>query len=812
MISAENNKRDGKTIKGEVLIVDDKPDNLRLLSGILKKNGYKVRPVLNGELALTSIRSTTPDLILLDIMMPEMDGYEVCRRLKEDKETRDIPVVFTSALSGLVDLIKGFNVGGVDYITKPFQQEEILARVNTHVSLFRMQKKLEQLVNERTIELTRTNEQLRREIKERILAEAREKHLNLLLRIVRNINQLIVKEKDPFRLLNKSCEILIEYPLYSHAWIILTDATGKLVATAKAGIGKEFSEMINQIEHEGLPVCIQAALKQPNILLIKNTSLTCGNCPISVLDQNRGAVCVRLEHAEHIFGFLNISFPIESEMNEEEQSLLIELSGDISYALYGFEQEKRKAQIEKSLRKSEQKYRELADSLPQVVFEMNAEWILTFVNHNAYKVFGYTQSEFNEGLYALEMIIPEDRERAMKNIEQVFNGENTDGSEYTALKKDGKTFPAMLHVALIYQDKKPIGLRGIMIDLTRRKQEESELVKLSTAVQQSPSLIAITDLKGNLEYVNPKFTELTGYSRKEAIGQNPRILKSGKHPDEMYKKLWETISSGKEWHGDFNNKKKNADLYWEGASISPIFDKQGKVISYIKVSEDITERKQAEEQIQRNLEEKEILLKEIHHRVMNNLQIMSGLLRMQSTEVEDKHFFEIFDKSLSRIESMSIVHRMMYQSHNFARIEMSYYIMNLISSLTSHYSLDTKRIAITTRCKDVQLDLNRAIPCGLILNELISNAIIHAFPDKRKGEIEVQLEKKSGNIILSVRDDGTALPPDYESADAKTVGMTLVLNLTEQLGGNFEIIPTDTGKVFKVIFNIDVSKNYIISS
>ncbi|MBT3260189.1 MAG: PAS domain S-box protein, partial [Deltaproteobacteria bacterium] len=136
-----------------------------------------------------------------------------------------------------------------------------------------------------------------------------------------------------------------------------------------------------------------------------------------------------------------------------------------------------------------------------------------------------------------------------------------------------------------------------------------EIRKLSTAVEQSPSVIAITDLNGNLEYVNPKFTELTGYTNEEVIGQNPRTLKSRDQPDEMYEELWATISSGNTWRGEFHNRKKNGDLFWEAASVSPIFDKQGEITNYIKVAENITERKLTEEAL-RESEEKFRLISE----------------------------------------------------------------------------------------------------------------------------------------------------------------------------------------------------------
>jgi two-component system, NtrC family, sensor kinase len=142
--------------QGNILVVDDTSENLQLLVGILSEKGYEVRPVPRGKLALSGARILPPDLILLDIMMPEMDGYEVCKELKADERTKDIPVIFISALSDVLDKVKAFGVGGVDYITKPFQEEEVLARVSTHLANKRLQKSLQ----DKNEELAKTNEEL----------------------------------------------------------------------------------------------------------------------------------------------------------------------------------------------------------------------------------------------------------------------------------------------------------------------------------------------------------------------------------------------------------------------------------------------------------------------------------------------------------------------------------------------------------------------------------------------------------------------------------------------------------------------------
>jgi len=127
----------------DILIVDDTPENLKLLVSLLSSNGYKVRPAVSGEIALRSVNANKPDLILLDIRMPNMDGFEVCKRLKENPNSKDIPVIFISAMDDINDKIKAFNVGGIDYVTKPFEQEEVLARINTHVTLSALQKELQ---------------------------------------------------------------------------------------------------------------------------------------------------------------------------------------------------------------------------------------------------------------------------------------------------------------------------------------------------------------------------------------------------------------------------------------------------------------------------------------------------------------------------------------------------------------------------------------------------------------------------------------------------------------------------------------------
>jgi len=160
-----------RTAPPEILVVDDASANLQLLSNILSEHGYRVRPAKNGALALRSVAAKAPDLILLDVKMPEMDGFEVCRRLKAEAWSRDIPVLFISGLGEVVDKVKGFEAGGQDYIIKPFASEEVLARVKIHLRLHELTERLEYLVSQRTAELIQANRMLEQEIAERQRAE-----------------------------------------------------------------------------------------------------------------------------------------------------------------------------------------------------------------------------------------------------------------------------------------------------------------------------------------------------------------------------------------------------------------------------------------------------------------------------------------------------------------------------------------------------------------------------------------------------------------------------------------------------------------
>ena len=308
-------------------------------------------------------------------------------------------------------------------------------------------------------------------------------------------------------------------------------------------------------------------------------------------------------------------------------------------------------------------------------------------------------------------------------------------------------------------------------DITQRKQAEDELRKFSLIVDQSPVSIVITDIKGNIEYVNPKFTQITGYSFKEAIGQNPRILKSGETPSNEYKQLWDMASSGNEWFGELHNKKKNGELYWEAARISAIKNDWGAITHYLAIKEDITQRKQAEDALktsEANLREanatKDKFFSIIAHDLKNPFNSILGFSYYLVEQVQEKNYEgieeyaqiiqnssqRVFDLLMNLLEwSHSQTGRMQFNPENFELVE----LINDVNELLSD-SAQQKSIILSREIPlNIPVVADKAM-ISTVLRNLISNAIKFTHPG---GKIVVSTEPKEGEWLVAICDNGVGI-------------------------------------------------------
>ena len=228
-----------------------------------------------------------------------------------------------------------------------------------------------------------------------------------------------------------------------------------------------------------------------------------------------------------------------------------------------------------------------------------------------------------------------------------------------------------------------------------------------------------------------------------------------------------------------------------------MYNDRGEITGIIGMLTDITDRKLANEQLKISLKEKEALLKEVHHRVKNNLQIITSLLSLQSNGIEDVRYANMIKDSQNRIKSMALVHELLYKSKDLSRIDISEYLNSLTTNISRSYSHSTGHVTLYTDIEEIRIDVDRAVPLGIIVTELVSNAYKYAFPEGMKGEIRVELHRKEKKIILVISDNGVGLPDCFQIEKTSTLGLQLVELLTQQIDGTLEIDNTNQ-TIFRV--------------
>lgn len=317
----------------------------------------------------------------------------------------------------------------------------------------------------------------------------------------------------------------------------------------------------------------------------------------------------------------------------------------------------------------------------------------------------------------------------------------------------------------------------------------------SNLLAKSPNPIIIINPDTSVRYVNPALEVVTGFSSAELIGCKPP------YPWWTEETMPKTGGGGENGICEVLFQKKSGERFWIEITTIPI-RVDGESTYYLSNWVDITERKRAEEQIKASLREKEVLLKDIHHRVKNNMQIILSLLRLQSEHVKDESDLEMFHDCQSRVMSMTLVHTKLYQSDDLAEVDFADYIQSLAVHLFSMYGVSLATPKLNIEIKDVSLGIGAAIPCGLIITELISNSLKYAFPEGKKGEIKIAMHPLKGNEIeLVVSDDGIGFPKDFDFRDSESLGMQLVVALVQQLKGTIEL-GRSTGTEFKIKFGI----------
>ncbi|HEX3083876.1 MAG TPA: PAS domain S-box protein, partial [Pyrinomonadaceae bacterium] len=289
-----------------------------------------------------------------------------------------------------------------------------------------------------------------------------------------------------------------------------------------------------------------------------------------------------------------------------------------------------------ALRKSEERYRDLVENAHDIIYSHDLKGNYTSVNLAAETITGYTHDECL-ALNMAETVAPEYRDQIHAMIERKLNGAGVTAYEMEILAKDGRRIAMEVNTKLVYQDGVAVGVQGIARDITERKKAQADLARLAMAVEQTADSIVITDTDGNIEYVNPAFERVTGYPKDEVLGQNPRILKSGKVEASTYRQLWETITSGNVWSGQLINRKKDGTLFTERSTISAVRDEHGEISHYLAVKQDTTHEMQLEEQLRQSQKMEAIgqLAGGVAHDFNNLLTAINGYSSLALQRLDD---------------------------------------------------------------------------------------------------------------------------------------------------------------------------------
>jgi PAS domain S-box-containing protein len=323
-----------------------------------------------------------------------------------------------------------------------------------------------------------------------------------------------------------------------------------------------------------------------------------------------------------------------------------------------------------------------------------------------------------------------------------------------------------------------------------------ELEKLSLVASKTDNSVIIADASGRIEWVNDGFTRMVGLS-KEVLGKKIEDI-------HVYENVEKAISEAiQEKHSkifESQIKRTDGEEMWISSTLTPIFEKGDILKKLVFVDTDITESKKMEQQIIASLKEKDVLLKEIHHRVKNNLQIIISLLNLQSGYIKDEETLKAVREGQNRVRSMALIHEKFYQADELSEIDFGDYTDKLCHFLRQSYGDEDNPIEFNIQAGGVTLDMDHAMPCGMLVTEIVSNSLKYAFPNQRKGRITIEMKKfPQRKILFSVSDDGIGLPDDFNIESSDSLGMQLIGALTKQLDGEL-VIGTKNGAKFSFTF------------
>jgi PAS domain S-box-containing protein len=459
-----------------------------------------------------------------------------------------------------------------------------------------------------------------------------------------------------------------------------------------------------------------------------------------------------------------------------------------------------KKEIRDNLVESELRYHMLFDRATDAILIHDPDGTILIANDIASQQSGYTLPELQKLRLQDLGIVPAGGLSADQNNELQAKGQFL--FESRLMTKDGIPLPVEIICKLIEYSGRQAILSTIR-DITERRLAQTALEESETRYRMIGDLVPFgiwaCDETGNFSYLSASFLSLLGITLEECRKDGWMHLLPREDYDRTIADWHQCIQTGSVWDYEYRIVDKKGKVFIVLGRGAPHTDSAGKLTSWIGIHLDITERKRYEERLEASLREKEVVIKEVHHRVKNNMQVISGFLELQSNYIDDPVAVEKLIECQRRVRTMALVHEKLYQSKSLGAINAAEYIKSLIADLMDSYSLSTA-VDVKVDVDDVNITLDMAIPCGLIINELVTNSLKHAYKGRTEGKLALTLHHQEDHMFsLVVQDDGVGLPPDFEARRTATLGMQLVGVLVRQLGGEMQA-ENDQGSRFTIIF------------
>ncbi|AFZ46708.1 signal transduction histidine kinase [Cyanobacterium stanieri PCC 7202] len=470
------------------------------------------------------------------------------------------------------------------------------------------------------------------------------------------------------------------------------------------------------------------------------------------------------------------------------------------------------------LKLSEERFRSIFNQAAVGIVQVSLPGKLVLVNDKFTQLVGYSRNDLSEmDFHAL--IHPDDVSDTLTDLSDLLASHRATFEREIRIKRPNDDYIWIyLTMSVVWVSVEPSYFIAVINDISDRKQAEESLQKsesrlnsVLSSLQDVVWSMSLPDM--NLRYINPACEILYGHSPASILANRGLLLEMvAPEYRQTVEDTWQEILEGyrlgilqndtnKSWELEYKIILSTGKERWIRERSHIVYDKYGRAVSIDGISTDVTQRHEAEEKLFKSLQEKEVLLKEIHHRVKNNLYVISGLLNLQSSYVEDAIVRNLFHDSQNRIQTMAVIHEQLYQSDDLSEINLADYINRLVSNLFLSYNSNREGIKPVTNLAECSLNIETAIPAGLLINELVTNAFKHAFPHG-KGQVTINLSLKDNqHITLEVKDDGKGFPEDLNWEESPSLGLRLVRLLTQQLDAEIEVTSAkDEGTCFCLQF------------